>query len=489
MAALLEAETGTAQPQSPQPDDARHQALGRICIWIAIAAAAVHAAYAFPWAGFLTVLYLFALLQLARAETCRKAFYPGLAVGLLIAVGRLAFLGRIFAGGAGALWLVYAVWIGLFVALARLCLRRTGPYWGALLIPFVWCGLEYFRSELYYLRFSWLNPAYAFADAPWQVPLRYAGMYGLGFLLVSVAAAAAFWWQKLVGSLATLLVGSGVIWLGGWLSAEQAQPHAAVTLHIAGTQMEFPTEGEVLIRLNDLVRKYPEADVVVLSECTFDGPVPDKVNEWCRKNRRYLIAGGKAPASGSNFYNTAFVVGPDGKTIFRQLKAVPIQFFKDGLAATEQRLWESPWGKIGICICYDLSYTRVTDQLIRLGAQALIVPTMDMMDWGEAQHALHARIAPVRAAEYGIPIFRLASSGISQCADRTGHVLATAPCPGDGAILTAQLALADASRLPLDRWLGPFAAGLTGILAVAFLVQTPRRSAHQLASPVPGCFL
>src|SRR4029077_6618928 len=116
----------------------------------------------------------------------------------------------------------------------------------------------------------------------------------------------------------------------------------------------------------------------------------------------------------------------------RQVKAVPIQFFKDGLPATEQKLWDSPWGKLGICVCYDLSYSRVTDNLIRLGAQALIVPTMDVVDWGEGQHELHARVAPVRAAEYGLPIFRLASSGISQAVDRTGNVLAKAPCPGDG---------------------------------------------------------
>jgi apolipoprotein N-acyltransferase len=54
---------------------------------------------------------------------------------------------------------------------------------------------------------------------------------------------------------------------------------------------------------------------------------------------------------------------------------------------------------IGICICYDLSYSRVTDRLLRLGAQALIVPTMDLIDWGRRQHELHARVAPMRAAE------------------------------------------------------------------------------------------
>ena len=97
---------------------------------------------------------------------------------------------------------------------------------------------------------------------------------------------------------------------------------------------------------------------------------------------------------------------------------MPIQFFKDGLPAREQRLWDSPWGKIGLCICYDLSYARVTDRLVRLGAQAMIVPTMDVVDWGQREHELHARVAPIRSAEYGIPIFRVASSGISQWTDR-----------------------------------------------------------------------
>jgi apolipoprotein N-acyltransferase len=449
-------------------------------MWLAVAAGAFHVAYASHYSSFVIILYLFALLQLARAETWRKAFYRGLAVGLLIAVGRLTFFVRLFGGGAAALWLVYAVWIALFVALARLCLRRLGRYWGWVLIPFLWLGLEYFRSELYYLRFSWLNPGYAFADAPWQVPFRWVGMYGIGFLLVSVAAAAGLAWRKSVlRSVAILLVGSGAIWGVGWLSAKESQ-HAAKALHVAGIQMEFPTENEVLLRLRELVHKHPEAEVLVLSEVTFDGSVPDKVNAWCRDNGRYLVVGGKAPAPGSNFYNTAFVVGPDGKTIFHQVKSVPIQIIKDGLPAPEQKLWDSPWGKLGICICYDLSYSRVTDRLVRLGAQALIVPTMDMMEWGEAQHNLHARVAPVRAAEYGIPVFRLASSGISQSVDRTGRVLATAPCPGDGAILTAELSLGEPGRLPLDRWLAPFAVCLTGVLVVVFLARTPWRSAHDL---------
>ena len=93
--------------------------------WILVAAGAFHAAYGSIHTHFLVLLYLFALLQLARARTWRGAFYAGLTVGLLIAVLRLGFFWRIFGGGAVALWLVFAFWPGLFVALARLALLPT----------------------------------------------------------------------------------------------------------------------------------------------------------------------------------------------------------------------------------------------------------------------------------------------------------------------------------------------------------------------------
>jgi apolipoprotein N-acyltransferase len=438
-----------------------------ILFWVVVAAAAFHAAYASFGTSPLIVLYLFALLQLAPADRWRKAFYSGLAVGLLIAAVRLEFFWRLFSGGALALWVVYAFWIGLFVALARLCLGRFGPRWGWVVIPFVWTGLEYFRSELYYLRFSWLNVGYAFSGAPWQGGLKLAGTYGVGLLLMGVASAAAFLWQKSrVQALALLCLGAAGVCLGGLLSGKEPPTQPVATVRVAGVQMEFPTQNEILLRLNDVIRAHPETKLVVLSEYTLDGPVPAAVKEWCRKHGRYLIVGGKDPAPGASFYDTAFVVGPGGDIVFRQVKAVPVQFFKDGLPAPEQKLWNSPWGKIGICVCYDLSYTRVTDRLVKLGAEAIIVPTMDVADWGQAQHELHSRIAPARATECGLPIFRVASSGISQLVDRSGRVLATAPCPGDAATIAGTLEMRGVGRRPLDRWLAPFATGVTAALII-----------------------
>ena len=101
--------------------------------------------------------------------------------------------------------------------------------------------------------------------------------------------------------------------------------------------------------------------------------------------------------------------------------------------------------------------------------QALVVPTMDVADWGAAQHRLHARIAPVRAAEYGLPVFRVCSSGISQVVDARGCVRAYAPCPGQGAILAGVLDLGTPGQLPADRYLGPATSGLSAAVWAALL--------------------
>jgi len=432
--------------------------------WAAGAVVSFHLAYSSPKLSFLIVGYLFGLLQLARAQTGRQAFYFGLAVGVLTAAPQLSCFWAIFGPSAIALWLVVAFWVGLFVALARMCLVRFGPRWGVLLIPFLWTGLEYFRSELYYLRFSWLNVGYAFSGSAVLPALNWLGMYGAGFLAMAAAVAISRLPPKNGAVFAGLLALAFLLANGRAPAGKPEQPPGK-SIQVAGVQLEFAPEAEVANALDRLVQAQPEAELLVLSEYTFDGPVPDKVTAWCREHRRYLIVGGKDPAPKDNFYDTAYVVGPAGEITFRQVKSVPIQFFKDGLPAPEQKLWDSPWGKMGLCVCYDLSYTRVTDALIRLGAQAIIVPTMDVMDWGRREHELHALVAPVRAAEYGVPIFRVASSGISQLVDRSGQVLASAGVAGQQETLGGRLTLGAAGTFPFDRWLAPCAMAVTALIA------------------------
>jgi apolipoprotein N-acyltransferase len=447
---------------------------GKSFWWLAVAVASFHAAYTlihFPAAGLLIFGYAMGLVQLTNQPTVRRAFYFGLTTGFLCYAPQLYFFWNIFGPAAIVLWLLLAFWIGLFAAIVCGCIRCWGKVKAAWLIPIVWIGLEYFRSELYYLKFSWLNIGYAFPNYS-LAPLDIYGMYCVGFLIVSAASILSCFTRikrVIVGSfLIVFLLLIGLAYFLQLMTAARFQ-RPIPPLSIAGVQMEFPSPGVLPKALDKALTKNPDAQIFVLSEYTLDGPVPGSLKNWCREHLRFLVVGGEELLGTTNFYDTAFVIGTNGEVVFKQVKSVPIQFFKDGLPAPEQKVWESPWGKIGFCICYDLSYTRVTDRLVKQGAQLLIVPTMDVESWGRHEHELHTRVAPVRAAEYGIPIFRLASSGISQVVDWDGKVIAQAPFPGNVEILSAKLRLPMHGSLPLDRYLEPLCVSITAIVTAVLL--------------------
>jgi len=422
---------------------------------------AFHLAYGFPPLSFLIVVFLYGLFRLTALPSPRKAFYFGLVIGYAVYAPHLTFFWTIFGWPAVALWTVLAFWLGLFVALARVCRRRFGRL-AVVLVPFVWTGLEYFRGELYFLRFSWLNVGHVFSSAPQILAVAHLGMYGVALILMTLVASLSLLPKTTSG----ILFGVCLIALGCFVNVPTRPPAGgnSAAVQVAGLQMEFPAESELLAALEEFAQKHPQVELVVLSEYSLQRPPSEEFKGWCRRYQRYLIVGGKDFVSDEKFYNTVFVVAPNGEVVFRQAKGVPVQFFADGLPAREQRLWNSPWGKIGFCICYDLSYRLVADRLVQFGAQAIVVPTADEMSWGEREHRLHARVAPTRAAEYATPIFRVSSSGISQLIDARGRVLATAPFPGQGAIIEGRLELGRPGHLPLDHWLAPLSVFVTAAI-------------------------
>jgi apolipoprotein N-acyltransferase len=404
----------------------------------------------------------------------KRAFYFGLVTGFLCYAPQLFFFWKIFSMAAIVLWLVLAFWIGLFTAIVCGAIRRWGKTKAMWLVPIIWTGTEYFRSELYYLKFSWLNVGYAL-----QFPI--CGMYGSGFFVFGILAIIVNWFsiidcfnkKRTRKELAIIFFVIFILLflLALFIPAAAAGKRKAtrIPLSLAGIQMEFPSENILTEALDGALKQNTNAQIFVLSEYTLDGGVPDSLKNWCRTNARYLIVGGKDVVTNQIYYNTAFVVGTNGEVIFKQAKSVPIQFFDDGLPAQKQEVWDSPFGKIGICICYDLSYTRVTDKLIEQGAQLLIVPTMDVSEWGKHEHELHSRVSPVRAAEYGISIFRLASSGISQAVSGSGNVIAQTSFDKQGEVLSAQLRLPSRGSIPLDRFLAPVCTGITTAILIALL--------------------
>src|SRR5579863_8210629 len=121
------------------------------------AGGAFQLAYSVPECAFCIAVYLGCLLELTRLPTLKQASYFGLLAGMLAFAPQLYFFWKLFGPGAIALWVVAAFWVRMFVVLGRSCRARYGKYFAAALLPIFWTGFEFFRSELYYLRFSWLN--------------------------------------------------------------------------------------------------------------------------------------------------------------------------------------------------------------------------------------------------------------------------------------------------------------------------------------------
>ncbi|MCO5053326.1 MAG: hypothetical protein M9920_13615 [Verrucomicrobiae bacterium] len=424
--------------------------------------------------------YVIALTQLARLPSPWLSFYFGLVVGFACVAPQLECFWRIFGPAAVPLWLILAFWIALFTTLSHVALAGLGAKRAALLIPFFWCGLEYFRSELYFLKFSWLNVGYAFAAPPF-LAINRLGMYGVGFLAALLGATfIAFHFRKAL--LGSVIIVAFAILLATIMKSASPTDEIQSPIRMAGIQLEFPSQLDLAPALEKHASTNAAFDLLVLPENTLEGGPSDLLRNWCRTQQKFLIVGGKDESPTDNFYNTAFVVGTNGDTLFQQAKSVPVQFFKDGLPASHQKLWDSPWGRLGICICYDLSYTRVTDELVRQGAQLLIVPTMDVIEWGRHEHELHARVAPVRAMEYGLPIFRVASSGISQGVDYHGQVQSRAPFPGEGEVIRFKVSPVERGSRPPDRWLAWGSVILTALF-IAWLPVARWRERRRNSKP------
>ena len=405
-----------------------------------------------------TIAFTSSIAWLTSRATVRYSFYAGLAIGTTLAAIELTFFHNIFGPAAIGLWLILGLWMSLFTATAAKVQQRW-PGNGFLFFPVLWIGFEYFRGELYYLRFTWVTPGLALVDGPWQSFLL-LGQYGLSGLIA------------LSGMLCVRKTAAGVLFTVVLLAvaalprSQPSESKASDAPVVAGIQLEFEPEAEIPRYLDKVLAQVPDADILMLSEYTFNGLVPVETLNWCDENDRYLIVGGKDALVGGQFRNTVFVCGPDGSVVHKQAKMVPIQFFSDGLPAEEQKLWESPWGRVGFAICYDMSYTRVIDELVKHGAQVVLNPTMDPVVWGAYEHELHSRIPAARAAEYGVPVYRLASSGVSVFVDEYGEVQAKGQFPGKAQIVSSQLHWPESGRLPPDRWLTMICVVVT-ILTIA----------------------
>jgi len=107
-----------------------------------------------------------------------------------------------------------------------------------------------------------------------------------------------------------------------------------------------------------------------------DGPSSDMIASACSETRAYAVAG-FIERDGDSFYNSAMIVGPDG--VIGSYRKVHLPFLGvDRFLSPGDRpfnIFELPFGRVGINICYDSSFPEAARVLKLLGAEMIILPT------------------------------------------------------------------------------------------------------------------
>ena len=113
-----------------------------------------------------------------------------------------------------------------------------------------------------------------------------------------------------------------------------------------------------------------------------------------KTNNIYLIAGSIPEKEGDKIYNTSYVFNRQGNKVGKHRKIhlfdIDIknkQKFKESdtlSAGNEVTVFDTEFGKIGLCICYDFRFPELARLMVNKGAKAIIVPASFNMTTGPA---------------------------------------------------------------------------------------------------------
>jgi predicted amidohydrolase len=145
------------------------------------------------------------------------------------------------------------------------------------------------------------------------------------------------------------------------------------------------------------------------------GPSTQFLGECAARNHAYVVAG-IYEREGKAVYNTAVLLGRDGKLVGKYRKVcLPREEIDGGITpGIEYPVFDTDFGRVGMMICWDVSYPEVARELSARGAEMILMPI-----WGGNE-----TLAKARAIENQVYVVASGYDFRTAIYDKAGEVLA-----------------------------------------------------------------
>ena len=189
-------------------------------------------------------------------------------------------------------------------------------------------------------------------------------------------------------------------------------------MRLAQIQMAVTADkAENLRHAEALLASVKGADMAVLPEmfcCPYDngcfraygeapgGEAYQFLSALAREKRLWLVGGSVPELTDGKVYNTSYVFDPSGRCAARHRKLhlfdidVPGgQSFRESATlspGSEVTVFDTPWGRMGLCICFDLRFEELCRLMALEGARVLLAPAAFNMTTGPVHWSLAFRM-------------------------------------------------------------------------------------------------
>lgn len=161
---------------------------------------------------------------------------------------------------------------------------------------------------------------------------------------------------------------------------------------IAALQLELAAGDNVEMlerEIRGVKARFPWIDMVVAAELAalgpsiklaqkLPGPLEQHFSRVARAAGVWLVPGTFYERAGTQVYNTASAIDPDGKVVARYRKMYPFLPYEVGVASGNGgTTFDVPGvGRFGLSICYDMWFPETTRMLAWMGAEVVIHPSL-----------------------------------------------------------------------------------------------------------------